>query len=377
MRVLAVDDDAVARMALNGMVTRLGHDCVLARNGEQAWDLLQAGSFDVIITDRVMPDMNGLELCRKIRAAGPDAGYVYVVLASALGDDEQARDGMLAGADDYLAKPLRLGQLELKLIAADRVTTLHRRLAGLNDDLRETSLQEAETNRKLTTANRLQADMMAMLGHDARQPLSGVIGYVEATLEEWDNTPDAAKRANLGRAGAAARRGDQLLEDVLTMGNLDAGTISVRPQPVPVGQVVAEVIATLPQGVPVELVDADAAVALVDPWHFRQVMTNLVGNAVKYGVAPITVTVRSRAEVSSSLIEIEVCDTGEGVPPDFVPQLFERFTRAETGVATRKQGTGFGLYIVRCLTEANHGTITYRPGDMAGACFTVTLPKAP
>src|SRR4051812_26939953 len=112
MRILAVDDDTVARMALHGMVTTLGHECLLGRNGKQAWELLQQAEFDVLITDRVMPDMDGLELCRKVREeAVAGAGYLYIILASAMGEEEQARDGMLAGADDYLAKPLRLKQL--------------------------------------------------------------------------------------------------------------------------------------------------------------------------------------------------------------------------------------------------------------------------
>jgi signal transduction histidine kinase len=371
VKVLAVDDDAVAALALQGMVTKLGHECVVARSGAEAWSLLQGGAFDVTVTDRAMPDMDGLELCRKIRAdAQVGDGYVYIVLASALGDDEQARDGMLAGADDYIVKPLRLRQLELKLIAGRRVTTLHRQLTGLNDDLRTTTINDAESNRRLTEANQVQADMMVMIGHDARQPLSGVIGYIEATLEEWENTPDDIRRANLTKAASAAHRVDQLIEDVLTMGSLDAGTITAKPESVPVRQIIEEAIESAGGGVPITLLADAADRALVDPWHLRQIVANLIGNAVKYGMAPITVTVRP----ADHAVEIVVCDSGEGVPRDFVPHLFERFTRAETGIATRKHGTGFGLYIVCSLIKANHGRITYHPGEPAGACFTVRLP---
>jgi signal transduction histidine kinase len=371
MRILAVDDDTVARMAMHGMVTALGHECLLGRNGKQAWELLQQADFDVLITDRVMPDMDGLELCRKIREeAGTSTDYLYVILASALGEDAEARDGMLAGADDYLAKPLRLKQLELKLIAAERVTSLHRRITRITDDLRLTTERDAETNRRLTEVNQLQADMMAMLSHDARQPLAAVIGYVEATLEEWDNASEAAKLKHLGRAASAARRLDQLIEDVLTMGNLDAGTISCRPKAVRVGETVADAITVA--GSPTVEVGGDLeAEALVDPWHLRQILTNLIANAAKYGMPPIRVTVIDRADAG---IDIEICDTGEGVPAEFVPRLFDRFTRASTGIAVEKQGTGFGLYIVRQLTEVNGGTIAYRPGEPAGACFTVSFP---
>ncbi len=124
------------------------------------------------------------------------------------------------------------------------------------------------------------------------------------------------------------------------------------------------------------------AQALVDPWHLRQILSNLLGNAVKYGQPPIRVTITDRARDAESGtdeeagVDIEVCDSGEGVPAEFVPRLFDRFSRAETGIATEKQGTGFGLYIVRRLTEVNGGQIRYRPGEPAGACFAVTLPAA-
>jgi signal transduction histidine kinase len=362
VKVLAVDDDVVARMAVRGMVTALGHECLLAQDGAEAWELLRGTPVDVVITDRVMPDLDGLELCRRIRAAAGDGHYTYIVLASAMGEDDQAREGMVAGADDYLAKPLRLRSLELKLIAAQRVTALHQSLARINE--------------QLTAANQLQADVMAMLGHDARQPLAGVIGYVEGTLEEWATTPDEVKVNNLTRATDAARRLDQLIEDVLTMGNLDAGAISTRPAPVTVSSIVSEAVAAAAGRTPVTI-HGDAT-ALVDPWHFRQVMTNLIGNAVKYGTPPVTVTVRSERPAADEpgVVNVEVSDRGEGVPAEFVPHLFERFARACTGVATLKNGTGFGLYIVRRLVEVNSGRIEYTPADGGGAAFVVTLPAA-
>jgi len=105
-----------------------------------------------VITDRVMPDMDGLELCQRIRRGTANGSYTYVVVASGLGDDADARDGMLAGADDYLAKPLRRAQLELKLIAAERVRELHQRLECLNTELRVAARRDPLTS----LGNRLQ-----------------------------------------------------------------------------------------------------------------------------------------------------------------------------------------------------------------------------
>ena len=180
------------------------------------------------------------------------------------------------------------------------------------------------------------------------------------------------------RAAEAARRVDELIEDVLTLGNLDAGTISVRTQPVTLAPIIEEAIDMAVGGSPIPL-DADPQLqALVDPFHFRQVTTNLITNARKYGADPLAVSARTGTGADGrAVVEIEVSDSGEGVPPDFVPHLFERFTRAGTGIATQKQGTGFGLYIVRRLIEANEGTITHRARSPHGSIFTVTLPAVP
>ena len=109
---------------------------------------------------------------------------------------------------------------------------------------------------------------------------------------------------------------------------------------------------------------------LADPRHLNQILTNLLGNAFKYGTPPVEVTVGGDDDV----VDIEVRDHGAGVPAGFVPYLFDRFTRADTPASREKKGTGLGLYIVRQLAEANGGTVTYRDHPGGGGCFTVHLP---
>jgi signal transduction histidine kinase len=356
MRILAVDDDRVVRMSMRGMVIALGHECLVAENAAQAWERLQEEAIDVVITDRMMPDLDGIELCRMIRDSIPVSDYVYIVLASALGRDVEARDGMLAGADDYLIKPVRLAQLDRKLISALRVTALHRELALARE--------------RLTEANRLQADMIAMLGHDARQPLTAIIGYGESNLETWETSPTSEKRTLVVKAAAAARRLDALIEDVLTMANLDSGTLTCRTESFTLRALIDEVI-EVGQDFSVTVAGEPTTRVSMDRWHCRQILSNLIGNAQKYGVAPITIEVVTAPDT----VSIRISDHGEGVPPLFVPHLFDRFTRADTGIATTKQGTGFGLYIVQRLAEANGGSITYTAGPGGGACFTLTVPR--
>jgi predicted ATPase/DNA-binding NarL/FixJ family response regulator len=128
MRVLIADDSAVERLLARSTVEKLGHDCLLAEDGEQAWQIFQDYGADVIMSDWVMPELDGAGLCRRVRAS-TDALYTYVILLTVLDDKDHALAGMRAGADEYLAKPLDGDALEKALIAAERVTTLHQRMA--------------------------------------------------------------------------------------------------------------------------------------------------------------------------------------------------------------------------------------------------------
>jgi diguanylate cyclase (GGDEF)-like protein len=124
MQILVVDDDPLARRLVEAAVARLGHQATAAEDGEAAWQCYSQDTADVVITDLLMPRVDGLELCRRIRADAR-AGYTYIILVTALSDRRDVLRGMEAGADDYLIKPVDLFDLQMRLIAAQRVTDLH------------------------------------------------------------------------------------------------------------------------------------------------------------------------------------------------------------------------------------------------------------
>ncbi len=137
MRILIAEDDTVSRMILRRAVERLGHECLVAADGFEAWEMYQnSPDVDVIISDWMMPGMDGPALCQKIRAyKGRRDGYPFFIFLTALGDKKHHLEGMRAGADDYLAKPLDRDELEARLIAAARVTSLHRQLSEQRREL--------------------------------------------------------------------------------------------------------------------------------------------------------------------------------------------------------------------------------------------------
>ncbi len=146
LRVLIADDEPVSRLILQRAVQQCGHECQATANGAEAWELFQAAPFDVIITDWVMPQLDGLELCQRVRAQAR-ATYTYIILLTALGDKAHFLEGMEAGADDYLAKPFDPEELRARLIAASRVVALHQRLAEQNACLAELNQALAESAR--------------------------------------------------------------------------------------------------------------------------------------------------------------------------------------------------------------------------------------
>jgi diguanylate cyclase (GGDEF)-like protein len=160
MRILVAEDSAVSRLVLEAALKSLGHDCALARDGDEAWQLFQNGGADVVISDRMMPGMDGVELCRRIREHD-GAAYTYFIFLTAFDEKAEVVSGMEAGADDYLVKPLDVDELKMRLLVASRVTSLHRQLSRQSIELEQLNRQLFEQSREdgLTKlGNRLKLD---------------------------------------------------------------------------------------------------------------------------------------------------------------------------------------------------------------------------
>lgn len=159
MRVLIAEDDAISRMILRRAVEKFGHECLVAEDGERAWELFQSTpEVDVIISDWMMPGIDGPEFCRRVRELN-DGWYTFFIFLTALEDKEHLLEGMQAGADDYLAKPLDREQLQVRLIAASRVNSLHRQL-------NEQKMKLENLNRALFATSR--RDPLTRLGNRLR-----------------------------------------------------------------------------------------------------------------------------------------------------------------------------------------------------------------
>ena len=147
LKVLVADDEPTTLLIAASALGSMGHECRTAIDGAEAWDAYRSLQPDVVISDWMMPGLSGPELCRDIRAQ-PGEEYAYFIMISANADPEHISEGMRAGADDYLVKPLNLEELGLRLVAAERVTKLHSELARQRNDLERLNLELGSIARK-------------------------------------------------------------------------------------------------------------------------------------------------------------------------------------------------------------------------------------
>jgi PAS domain S-box-containing protein len=217
-------------------------------------------------------------------------------------------------------------------------------------------------------------DLTAMLAHDLRTPTTVIAGYVDLLLASSYSQEHERERDMLERVSSAARTMQALLENALTATALDAQGLEVRPTVVHLPRLVTDVLRAIPRSqVEIDVSDLRPVACLADQAHLTQVLTNLVTNAIKYGGDRIGIS----AEQDGEEVVVVVSDNGPGVPREFVPELFERFSRSETARRGAQRGSGLGLYIVRDLLGLNGGSIAYEDAPGGGARFVVRLPLAP
>jgi diguanylate cyclase (GGDEF)-like protein len=236
MRVLVADDEPTSRLLAKRAVERLGHECAVAADGTAAWQLLQEHPVDVLITDWMMPGIDGPELCRRVRARNDD-DYTYILIMTSLDTDTDVVTGMQSGADDYLIKPLDPFSLQTRLIAAQRVTELHQQLAQAKAAL--ANLARTDPLTQLNNRLRLHEDLTAVHERARRsgRPYSIAICDVDK-FKDYNDTyghlqgDDALRRVahtirqRIRAADAAYRYGGEefliLLPDTATPGAITA-----------------------------------------------------------------------------------------------------------------------------------------------------------
>jgi two-component system, OmpR family, phosphate regulon sensor histidine kinase PhoR len=225
---------------------------------------------------------------------------------------------------------------------------------------------------------RMRVDFVANASHELRTPLATLLGFIE-TLEDREAGGDAATRARFLRIMAhEARRMQQLVDDLMSLSRIEVDRFAAPSQPVSLGTLAAEtsgIIASAqhlgPDRILVE--NADDAVVAGDRAQLSQLLHNLIGNALKYGRpgSPVRVVVRGNADE----VCLRVIDEGEGIPPDHLPRITERFYRVDPGRSRSLGGTGLGLAIVKHIVERHRGRLAIQSTPGVGTTVSVRLPR--
>ncbi len=393
MQVLIADDDPVSRRLLQSYLQKWGYEVSAAQNGAEAWRLFQGATFAIVITDWMMPDVDGLELIRRIRGIHRP-GYVHATLLTARSQKEDLVEGMEAGADDFLTKPFDRDELRVRLRAAERLVNLEQSLAEQNRILRETQAALVQTE-KLASLGQLAAG----IAHEINNPIAYVTNNLvvirrdtQAALAALDahrrgDSAEAARleqeadigyfRENFARTCDKTLEGLHRVRDIVRNLRDFARLDEAEFKEADLNDAIRSTIEIVQHQIKAKSIRLESESnplppVLCHPGKINQVFLNLLMNAIQACTRGGVVATRTRAEPGEGIV-IEVQDNGCGISPAHRSRLFEPFfTTKPVG-----QGTGLGLSVSFGIVRDHGGAIEVDSEVGSGSTFRVRLPLKP
>jgi signal transduction histidine kinase len=351
-RILIAEDSGEMRAYLRRLLEP-AYDVEAAENGVAALAIARARPPDLVLSDVMMPEMDGLDLVRALRA-DPATSEIPIVLVSARGGEDATTGGLAAGADDYLVKPFSARELRARV---------------------RTHLELARARRE-GAESRLKDVFLGIASHELRTPLTSLKLNVQLCHRELANmsSPLAARLAGLHRS---IDRMTRLVNDMLSVSAITAGALSMQPARCDLGQICRDAADEQAQvsgrALTLDLPDAPVYV-VADEERLGQVVTNLLSNAIKYSGEGRPVVLSLRVEDQGAVVRVR--DAGPGIPEDALQRVFDRFYRVQAiGVQTGSYvGLGLGLFLSKAIVEQHGGRIWVESAVGKGSTFAFTVP---
>jgi signal transduction histidine kinase len=407
--ILIVDDRSSNREYLTTLLGYVGHRLLEATSAAEALAHVRAERPDLVIADIVMPEVDGFEFVRRLRA-DPSIAQTRVMFYTATYLEGEARSlAQSCGVSHILVKPAEpqmiidtvrdaiavdvpissppaaeLFDREHSRLLLDKLTQKVDELEAINaelDQLVEIRTAElAAANAHLQQLNHLKDEMLVIASHDMRSPLSAILLMSEILLEEGDTASAAQQSHFLKHINAASHHLLGLISDLLDLAKIESGQLELERSELYISDLVRRAIEAmnfnaLAKGIDMQVIVApNEPLVHADRLKLSQVLHNLLSNAVKF--TPEGGRVIVTVEPESEGVQLSVADSGLGMTPEDLQHVFEKFKRAHLQGTAGEKGTGLGLAIVQQLVQLHGGSVEVASEIGQGSTFTVHLPQA-
>ncbi len=364
-RILVVDDEEIMRDMVANIVNQLGYEGATAQNGQEALEVLKREPFSLLITDIKMPEKDGFELMKEVRAEFPD---IYIICMTGHGTAYSYNDVVASGATDYITKPFTVDELRAKL---------HRviREKRLIEDLTRKSAE-------LERLDKLKSTFISSVSHELRTPLTVIREFISLILEGNVGSLTESQKEYLGITNKNVLRLSNLIETLLDFSRIESGRgLRLKFEPLSLAEVIEEASMTLYEQLQAKSItlenrlDPDLPLLFSDRNRLLEAFINLIGNGIKFTPPGGKIAVDSKGLTEKrDYLKVIVTDTGVGISREDLPRIFDRFyqgQRTQTGIIA---GTGLGLAIVKEIIEGHRGYIEAENRSDGGASFLFTLP---
>lgn len=369
--ILIVDDNPNNLRLLITLLSEQGYETRPANNGARALNTVQKQKPDLILLDINMPEMDGYEVCRQLKAM-PETADIPVLFISANDELHDKVKGFDVGGVDYISKPFEPQELFA------RVRT-HLQLKQAQDQLKALNHQLQASNRFFQHLGQVKDEFLGMVSHDLKNPLSSILLF-SRYMESRTLSEDKARE--MGRLiTKAGKRMFRLIEDLLDLNKLEQGELTPELQRFDLLPLVQDVCAEYQEKAQAKgqslnsAWETESAWIVADPLRVRQVLENLLSNALKFSPPQSEIAIRLQQE--GQRVCLQVRDQGPGLSEADQAQLFEKFMRLSAKPTGGEHSSGLGLSISKKLVEAMSGTIGCTSQLGQGACFFVTFPLSP
>ncbi|HXT35828.1 MAG TPA: ATP-binding protein [Chloroflexota bacterium] len=377
-RILVVDDNEDLVEMLSAVLNLEGYAPFPAYTGFDAIQAMQEIGPELVLLDRALPDLDGLEVCSRIKGVDPSR-FLPVIMVTAAAHREDKLVGLARGVDDYITKPFDMDELVAKVRVMLRIKATEDKLRQRTEELARLHEQEQAMVIRLTELDQLKSQFIATASHELRTPLSIIKGFTNLITRRDDFGFDRATEMQyLGLIDSQVNALTSLVDDMLSASRIESGRVRLQRERVELlpmihRQLDTFVVAAAERKIAITLEEADPAVAYADAQQAEQVLVNLVSNAIKYSFdgGKVRICLRDGPEV----VTISVADQGVGIAGDQMDQLFSKFTRLANPRSVEAGGTGLGLFIARNWVEANGGRIWAESEEAVGSTFSFTLPR--